>query len=98
MARTLQSFLVRYSVMTVGIIIGSISVIFFMAPFNIAPGGVSGLAVIFNELLGTPIGFMVFLLNIPIMVLAYRMLPGDRQYHLCYCGVFGIVGCAQPAH
>src|SRR5688500_3239657 len=48
----------------------------FLAPFDIAPSGVSGIAVILNHALGTPIGWMVLLLNIPIQSFCFYMLPG----------------------
>ena len=76
MAKTIFKIIVRYIVMTIGAIIGAISVILFMAPFEIAPGGVSGVAVLLNHILNTPIGLMVLLLNIPIQLIGYRMLPG----------------------
>lgn len=65
----------RYLILTLGAFIGAFSVILFLAPFEIAPTGVSGLAVILNKLISTPIGLMTFLMNIPIQFLALRMLP-----------------------
>lgn len=62
--------------LTLGAFISAASVIVFEAPFKIAPGGISGVAVILNILLGTPIGLMVLIGNIPIQILAYRMLGG----------------------
>lgn len=68
----------RFLLMTVGALIAAVSVIVFYAPANVAPAGVSGLAIIFNHLFGTPIGIFVLLGNIPIQLLAYRMLGGWR--------------------
>jgi uncharacterized membrane-anchored protein YitT (DUF2179 family) len=64
---------------TVGAIINAASVIVFLSPFDIAPSGVSGLAVILNTLFKTPIGIMTFLMNLPIQYLGYRMLPNGRR-------------------
>jgi uncharacterized membrane-anchored protein YitT (DUF2179 family) len=64
--------------LTIGSIISAITVIVFEAPFNIAPGGISGIAIILNSLFGTPIGIVVLLGNIPIQIIAYRMLGGWR--------------------
>ncbi|MGJ3239427.1 MAG: YitT family protein [Anaerolineae bacterium] len=75
-ARKLRNFLVTYIMLTAGAIIGSMGLIVFLAPNNIAPAGVSGIAVISNFLFGTPIGVLIFLLNIPIQIIAYRFLPG----------------------
>ena len=46
----------------------------FTAPNNIAPGGVSGIAVILNHLTGLPIGGISFLINLPLMALGLRFL------------------------
>ena len=59
-----------------GIILGVISIRLFMTPFDILPTGFTGVAVILNELINTPIGMVIFLLNIPVMFLGYRMLTG----------------------
>ncbi|PJF23048.1 MAG: YitT family protein [Phototrophicales bacterium] len=61
---------------TIGAFIGALGVIIFFAPSNIAPSGVSGIAVILNRLIETPIGAVILLGNIPILFLAYRMLGG----------------------
>src|SRR5262249_16291944 len=69
----------RYVLLTIGAIIGALSVVIFMAPFNIAPGGVSGIAVILNHLdPGLPIGLVIIIGNIPIQILGFRYLGGWR--------------------
>ncbi|XWX03681.1 YitT family protein [Aggregatilineales bacterium SYSU G02658] len=69
---------VGLAMLSVGAIINAASVVIFLTPFNIAPSGVSGLAVILNTLIGTPIGLMTLLMNVPIQYLAYRSLGGLR--------------------
>ncbi len=69
-----QSQVLRMVWLVIGALIGAISVIVFMAPFNLAPGGVTGAAIILNELFNWPIGLMIIVGNIPIMLLAYRMI------------------------
>jgi uncharacterized membrane-anchored protein YitT (DUF2179 family) len=61
-----------------GSIIGAIAVIVFLVPSQIAPGGVSGIAVILNSLFGVPLGIVIILGNIPIQYLGYRMLGGSK--------------------
>ncbi|MBQ2668202.1 MAG: YitT family protein [Clostridia bacterium] len=56
--------------MLVGSIIYSVGINGFTAPNNIAPGGVTGVATMLNYLLDTPIGTVVFLINIPIIAWA----------------------------
>ena len=43
----------------------------FTAPHHIAPGGVTGVATIMNYLWGFPIGLTTFLINVPLLVLAW---------------------------
>lgn len=63
----------------VGTIISALAVVVFMQPFEIAPSGVVGVAVLLNAIFGLPIGVLTFLGNIPILLLAWRMLPNGRR-------------------
>lgn len=69
----------RFVLLTAGMIIGSISVVVFLVPAQIAPAGITGIAVIANALWNTPIGMLTLLMNIPILYLAFRMLGGWRM-------------------
>lgn len=75
MVGKIRTFVFRYVLIVIGVFIGALSVILFMEPLDISPTGVTGVAVILNELFQTPIGVMVFLLNIPIQIIGYLMLP-----------------------
>ena len=46
----------------------------FSEPAQIAPGGVSGLAILINYLSELPIGLLTFLINIPLVLLSFRFL------------------------
>lgn len=72
------TLLLRFIVLTIGTVISAITVIVFQAPFNIAAGGISGLAIILNHLINLPIGLVVLIGNIPIQYLAYRWMGGWR--------------------
>ncbi len=48
----------------------AVAVNMFTAPNNIAPGGVTGFATLLNYMLDTPIGTVVFIINIPIVIWA----------------------------
>ncbi len=61
----------------IGTIISAIGVIVFLIPSQIAPGGVSGIAIILHEVIGTPVGIMTLIFNIPIQIFAYRVLGGS---------------------
>ena len=74
---TLTQIITSYVMLTIGAAIDATSVNIFFAPFKIAPGGVTGVAVILNHLdARLPIGLLILLGNIPIQLLGYRMLGG----------------------
>ncbi len=75
LSRTLPT----YFLLTAGALIVALAVILFLAPFNIAPSGISGVGVILNATLGTSIGLVVLALNIPIQILSYYFLPGGLR-------------------
>lgn len=63
-----------------GSILFSVGLNAFAAPKQIAPGGVSGLAVIANALFGLPLGVVTMTVNIPLLILAWRFL--GREFTL----------------
>jgi uncharacterized membrane-anchored protein YitT (DUF2179 family) len=70
----------RLFLLAMGALISAVGVVIFMAPFDIAPGGVSGVAVILNHLDNRlPIGLMILLGNIPIQLFGWRYLGGWRS-------------------
>ncbi|MBL7163933.1 MAG: YitT family protein [Anaerolineales bacterium] len=71
---TLQNFLL----LTIGALMLAFNVNFFLAPVNLAPGGVSGTAIIINAFTGWPIGLVMLVLNIPLLALGFRHLGRYR--------------------
>lgn len=57
-----------------------ISVNFFTAPNHMAPGGITGICTLLNYLFGVPIGTTSFLINVPLMLIAYKFL--GRRFSL----------------
>jgi uncharacterized membrane-anchored protein YitT (DUF2179 family) len=57
-----------------GIVFYSLSYAVFLVPHNIVPGGISGFAIVLHILFNTPVGIMVIILNIPLFILAVRIL------------------------
>src|ERR1041384_512026 len=70
------SILIDYLLITLAAIGEAVGVLVFFSSLNVAPSGVSGISVLLNKTLGTPLGLMILLMNIPIQILAYRMMPG----------------------
>lgn len=46
----------------------------FIERVNVAPGGVSGIAIMAKYLWGLPVGLVIFVANIPLLFLAYRYI------------------------
>lgn len=74
-----KNFVIRYAMIVIGVFIGVLSVIIFLEPLDIASTGATGVAMILEELFGTPIGVMVFILNIPIQIMGYFLLPNGAK-------------------
>lgn len=67
-----RSFLHSFLLATVGSVSFALAVVFFYDPFRIAPGGLTGFAVIISHLLPVvSTGTAVFLMNIPLLILAW---------------------------
>lgn len=69
-----KSVLLDLSSDIVGSILYSIGLYSFAKEANFAPGGISGLALIVNYLWHFPIGAMTIVLNIPCILLSYRIV------------------------
>lgn len=82
-----RQFAIRFLLITGGTLIWIVSVAVFLAPFDIAPAGVSGAAVILNHLIDSPIGLVTLLGNIPIQYLAYRRFGWKTVAWTVYCVV-----------
>ena len=52
----------------------AISINVFTAPNGIAPGGISGIAIIINHFTGLPIGTLNLAMNIPLLLIGYKVL------------------------
>lgn len=60
----------------VGAIIYSVSVSMFLSPNGISPGGFTGVAAVINHITNIPTGTMLFIFNIPILILGYIKMGG----------------------
>ncbi len=67
-------FITNVLYLTIGGLILAINVNLFLAPNKIAPGGLSGIAIIINHFTNFPIGMVMLTLNIPLLVMGFRNL------------------------
>lgn len=66
--------LVDYGCFLLGSAFYAFGFCFFISPNHISPGGITGLAAIINYVLGLPTGFLIVLLNIPILFWGYKKI------------------------
>ena len=67
-----------FALLTIGALLLIYAFRTFMLPYGIAGGGVGGLALVTNDWLGYAPGLVMLVLNIPILVLGYKMLGGKQ--------------------
>ncbi len=73
----LKIYLVDMLGIILGTTISAVGLNMFMVPNMLVPGGVSGLSVFLYHLIGTPIGLVIILLNVPLFIAGYIIL-GSR--------------------
>jgi uncharacterized membrane-anchored protein YitT (DUF2179 family) len=64
----------RLLLILVGAAVSGLGFSLFQAPYNIAAGGVSGIAILINHFTGWPISTMYLVMNIPLFVLGFFYL------------------------
>lgn len=67
-----------FGLLTVGAVLLIYAFRTFMLPYGIAGGGVGGLSLVINRVIGVSPGVAMLILNIPALLLGYRMLGGMR--------------------
>lgn len=75
-----RQYVADYCLMILGAVLYALSVSYFTAPNDIAPGGLTGIATMLNHLFSTPIGTTVLLLNIPLFI--WGAIENGRRFIL----------------
>lgn len=68
----------RYLTFILGCLLLSISFNLFLSPNDLVPGGVSGIAIILNDLFGITTSTFIFIVNISLLVLSYFLLGKEK--------------------
>lgn len=66
--------LMEYFILALGVFLMALGLDYFLSPNTIAPGGVTGFAVVIEELLNIPIYLTNLLINIPLFLLGAKFL------------------------
>ena len=74
----------KYMAITIGAWLMSIAVVNYFDPTEAVPGGVTGIAIILKNLFRVPMWLTNLMVNIPLFVLAYRMLDKNGLKRTLY--------------
>lgn len=69
-----KEMMMAYGQIVLGCILGGAAYPMFLTPNNIAPGGLTGVAMVLNYLFHTPVGTVSMLLNIPLFLIGWRAM------------------------
>lgn len=84
---TSKEMILQYLVITIGSAIFALSVVLFLLPYKVAPGGIPGIAIIISTLTKYPPGITMLVLNIPCFVLGLCCLGKDFSAKTIYTAV-----------
>lgn len=66
--------LIEMTGLVMGCISMSVGINAFLKPHTIAPGGLSGLSLLFNKITGLPVSVVMMLIGVPLVILAFRIM------------------------
>ena len=73
----LPDYVRRYSLITAGCIMYAVGVVIFLQAGGLAGGGVTGVALIINELTGFSAGITIFIVNVPLLLWGWKAFGRD---------------------
>ncbi len=83
-----KQVLVKYLLISVGCVIYAAAVALLLDPNQLAPGGVVGISVILNRMVGLPTGTVMLCINIPLLLLGIWKLGLKFFFSTVYATVF----------
>lgn len=64
----------NYSLIIIGAFIMASGYVLFITPYKIVPGGVYGISIVLHYMLGTPVGAMALVFDIPLTLIGIKVL------------------------
>ena len=64
----------KYAIITLGCLFYSLGISLFAEPANITAGGMTGISLIINKLTGFSTGYLIIILNIPMVIIGFIFL------------------------
>ncbi len=80
MDRTAKKFIIGLGADILGSLSLAAGIYCFARRVDIAPGGLSGISLMINHVCGLPVGLITFIMNIPILIIAYKLI--GREFTL----------------
>lgn len=63
-----------YALVIIGALMTAASFSWFFLPFDVAPGGVTGIATVISSITGLGVGLLSFLINLPLFLMGWRQV------------------------
>ena len=87
-----------YLLITGGALLFAVGLSLFAEPFHIAPGGISGIAIIINYVFSLPVGLTIIIINIPLFIAGFLKLGRSFVISSLYAMVLSSLLIDQLAH
>ena len=63
-----------YLLVIIGALVTAMSFSWFFLPYDVAPGGVTGIATVISSLTGQSVGLLSFVINVPLFLMGWRQV------------------------
>jgi uncharacterized membrane-anchored protein YitT (DUF2179 family) len=80
--------IINYSFIMLGSLIMAVAVVGFLSPNKIATGGTAGLAIVLHNVVNWPIGFLMAIINVPLLVVSLKYLGKQFAIRTIVCIAF----------
>ena len=84
----IKDFTRRYLLITLGCVLYAAGVVLFLQAGNLSGGGVTGIALIINEVSGFSTGITTFIINVPLMLWGWKVFGKEFFFSTLYVIAF----------
>ncbi len=82
--KTIAKYIISYIMITAGAIIAAFAIEEFLVAKQILDGGIVGISIILNQLTGLKLSYFIVILNIPFLILGWRLLGKTFAFKATY--------------
>ena len=84
MNNKILKYLKEYLIITVGCFFYAVSINYFFISNHLAEGGIAGICLILFYLFKLPVGIMYFVINIPLLIMGWKLVGRDFLFKTLY--------------